>query len=177
MSFQWYVVHTLSGHENKVKESIETSMKQEEGMDQYIKTVLVPTENVSEVKSGKKTIRKRKFFPGYILLEMEMTNEAWHFINNINGVIGFVGGGNKPVPLKEQEVNEILKQVEEKQSKVKPKVAFEQGEGVKVIEGPFLNFAGVVHEINPEKGKLKVMVTIFGRETPIELEYWQVEKV
>ena len=175
MSVEWFVVHTLSGQENKVRDTIETRVKQE-GMEEFVKSVLVPTENVSEVKSGKKTIRKRRFFPGYILVEMEMTNEAWHFINEINGIIGFVGGGKKPVPLKEQEVAEILDQIEDKKSKVKPKVAFEHGEAVKVTEGPFLNFNGVVHEVNPEKGKLKVMVAIFGRETPIELEYWQVEK-
>jgi len=176
MAFEWYVLHTLSGQEHKVKESIEARIKQE-GMEDVIKQVLVPTENVSEVKGGKKTIRKRKFFPGYILIEMELTNEAWHFINGINGVIGFVGGGKKPVPLKESEIKEILEQLEEKKSKVKPKVSYEIGESVKVTEGPFINFSGVVHEVNPDKGKLKVMVTIFGRETPVELEYWQVEKI
>lgn len=177
MALAWYVVHTLSGQENKVKDTVELRITQE-GMEELVKSVLVPTENVSEVKSGKKTIRKRRFFPGYILVQMEMTNEAWHFINEINGVIGFISGSQKkPVPLKEQEINEILEQIEDKKSKVKPKVAFEKGEGVKVTEGPFLNFNGIVDEINPEKGKLKVMVTIFGRETPIELEYWQVEKV
>ena len=177
MSVEWYVIHTLSGQENKVKDTIETRVKQE-GMEEVIKTVLVPTENVSEVKSGKKSIRKRRFFPGYIMVQMEMTNEAWHFINEVNGIIGFISGSQKkPVPLKEQEVNEILEQIEDKKSKVKPKVAFEHGEGVKVTEGPFLNFNGVVHEVNPEKGRLKVMVSIFGRETPIELEYWPVEKV
>ncbi len=176
MAYNWYVLHTLSGQEYKIKESIEARIKQE-NMGDLIKQVLVPTENVSEVKSGKKTIRKRKFFPGYILVEMELTNEAWHFINSINGVIGFVGGGKKPVPLKEQEIKEILEQLEEKKSKVKPKVSYEIGESVKVTEGPFINFSGVVKEVNPDKGKLKVMVTIFGRETPIELEYWQVEKI
>jgi transcriptional antiterminator NusG len=176
MALQWYVLHTLSGHERKVKETIETRIKQE-SMEEFIKQVLVPMENVSEVKSGKKTIRKRHFFPGYILVQMEMTNEAWHFINEVNGIIGFVGGGRKPVPLREQEINEILEQIEDKKSKVKPKMAFDIGEGVKVTDGPFLNFNGVVSEVNPEKGRVKVMVSIFGRETPIELEYWQVEKV
>jgi len=176
MAFEWYVLHTLSGQENRVKNTIETRVKQD-GMEDLIKEVLVPTENISEVKSGKKTIRKRRFFPGYILVNMEMTNEAWHFINGINGVIGFVGGGKKPVPLKEQEIKEILEQIEDKKSKVKPKVSFEIGESVKVTDGPFLNFSGVVNEVNPDKGKIKIMVTIFGRETPIELEYWQVEKV
>lgn len=176
MAMQWYVVHTLSGQEKKVKDTIDMRVKQE-GMEELVKLVLVPEENVSEVKSGKKTIRKRRFFPGYILVEMEMTNETWHFINEVNGIIGFIGGGKKPVPLKDQEISEILDQIEEKKSKVKPKVAFEQGESIKVTEGPFLNFNGVVHEVNPEKGRLKVMVSIFGRETPIELEYWQVEKV
>ena len=176
MAVAWYVVHTLSGQENKVKDTVEMLVKQE-SMEEYVKSVLVPTENVSEVKSGKKTIRKRRFFPGYILVEMEMTNETWHFINDINGIIGFVGGGKKPVPLKGHEISEILDQIEEKKTKVKPKIAFEKDESVKVTEGPFLNFNGRIQEINPEKGRLKVLVSIFGRETPIELEYWQVEKV
>ena len=176
MAMQWYVVHTLSGQEKKVKDTIESRIKQE-GMEEVVSKVLVPTENVSEVKSGKKSIRKRRFFPGYILVEMEMTNESWHFINEINGIIGFIGGGRKPAPLKEQEIKEILEQIEDKKSKVKPKICFDQGESIKVTDGPFLNFSGFVHEVNPEKGKLKVMVSIFGRETPIELEYWQVERV
>jgi len=174
MSFEWYVVHTLSGQEAKVKETLEGKIKLEE-MGSKIKEVLIPTENVSEVKSGKKTITSRKFFPGYILINMDMDEETWYFIKNTNGIIGFVGGG-KPVPLMEDEVANIQRQIADRQKSVKPKILFEKGENVKIKEGPFINFSGVVQEIDPDKGKLKVMITIFGRTTPLELEYSQVER-
>lgn len=170
----WYVVHTLSGQEQKVKDTLESKIRTDE-MGDYVSQILIPTENVSEVKAGKKTISKRKFFPGYVLVEMNLTDEVWYFIKNTPGVIGFVGSG-KPVPLMEKEVREILSQIEEKKEKVKPKVLFDKGETVKVNDGPFVNFSGVIDEINPDKGKLKVMVSIFGRATPVELEYWQVER-
>lgn len=171
---KWYVIHTLSGQEQKVKDTLESKIKTDE-MQDFIAQILIPTENVSEVKGGKKTITKRKFYPGYVLVEMALTDEIWYFIKNTPGVIGFVGSG-KPVPLLEKEVNEILSQIEEKKEKVKPKVMFDKGETVKVNDGPFVNFSGVIDEVNPEKGKLKVMVSIFGRATPVELEYWQVER-
>jgi transcriptional antiterminator NusG len=171
---KWYVIHTLSGQEQKVKETLESKIRTDE-MTDFVEQILIPTENVSEVKAGKKTISKRKFFPGYVLAKMALTDEVWYFIKGTPGVIGFVGSG-KPVPLQDKEVAEILSQIEEKKEKVKPKVLFEKGETVKVNDGPFVNFSGVIDDINPDKGKLKVMVSIFGRATPVELEYWQVER-
>jgi transcriptional antiterminator NusG len=181
MEKQWFVLHTLSGQEGKVKESIERRIKQEE-MQDYIDEVLIPTEKVSEVKRGKKTTTTRKFYPGYVLVHMHLYDESrglvertWSFTQDTPGIIGFIGG-EKPVPLRPDEVNSILQQIEEKKEKVKPKVSFEVGETVKITDGPFLNFSGVIEEIDPERGKLKVAVSIFGRSAPVELEYWQVEK-
>ena len=176
MAKRWYVVHTLTGQEDKVKGNIEKKIAQGELKD-LISQVLVPTEKVSEVKAGKKKISQRKFFPGYVLVEMELNENNWYFIRNMPGVTGFISSGSKPVPLHDEEIANILKQTEEKKEKPTPKVIFEQGEAVKVIEGPFTNFNGTVEEINPNKGKLKVSVAIFGRTTPVELEYWQVEKI
>lgn len=170
----WYVIHTLSGQENKVKENLESRLQSEE-MVNLVTQVLIPTENVSEVKSGKKTVTTRKFFPGYVLVNMILNEKTWYFIRNTSGVIGFIGTG-KPVPLQDHEVSQILSQIEEKKEKVKPKVMFDVGENVKVNDGPFINFTGTVDEVNPDRGKLKVVVSIFGRATPIELEYWQVER-
>ncbi|MCP5461864.1 MAG: transcription termination/antitermination factor NusG [bacterium] len=175
MALAWYVVHTLSGQEAKVKETLENRIKLEEMQDK-ITEILIPTENVSEVKSGKKTITTRKFFPGYILVQMDLDEDTWYFIKDTNGIIGFIGGG-KPVPLIQDEVDSILQQIEDRKKTVKPKINFEKGEAVKIKEGPFLNFEGVIEEIWPERGKLRVMITIFGRATPIELEYTQVERV
>lgn len=174
MSFKWYVVHTLSGQEQKVKEQLERRIALET-MQEKINKVLVPIENVSEIRGGKKKITKRKFFPGYILVEMEMTDESWYLVKSTPGIIGFVGAGT-PVPLQDSEVANIMFQIEEKKEKVKPKVIFEKGEAIKVNDGPFVNFTGTVEDIDPDRGKLKVMVTIFGRATPVELEYWQVER-
>lgn len=171
---KWYVVQTLSGHEQKVKEALDRMIERED-YGNLISRVLIPTENVSEVRAGKKTISSRKFFPGYVLVDMEITEESWHFVKSTPGVIGFVGGG-KPQPLQDREINSILFQIEEKKEKIKPKVLFEVGETVRVTDGPFVNFNGAVEEVSPEKGRLKVMVTIFGRATPVELEYWQVER-
>jgi len=174
MSYKWYVVHTMSGQERKVKANLEARVEAEE-MGEFIHRVLIPTENVSEVKGGKKKISTRLFFPGYILVEMEMGDRTWHFVRQTGGVLGFLGDKD-PIPLLQEEVQEVLGQIEDKKEKVKPKVMFEMGETIKVTEGPFINFNGVVDEINPEKGKLRVMVSIFGRSTPLELEYWQVER-
>lgn len=171
---KWYVVHTLSGQEQKVKEQLERRVAMET-LQEKISSVLIPIENVSEVRAGKKKITKRKFFPGYILVEMELSEESWYLVKNTPGVIGFVGAGS-PVPLQESEIQNILLQIEEKKEKVKPKVVFEKGEIVKVNDGPFVNFTGSVEELDPDRGKLKVSVTIFGRATPVELEYWQVER-
>ena len=172
----WYVIHTQTGYEDKVKTSIEA--RAEIGnLKDFVSQVLVPTEKVSEVKDGKKKISNRKFFPGYVLVEMELTDETWYLIKNTPGVSGFIGSSRKPVPLQKEEMDAILKQTELAKEKPMPKVSFQKGESVRVLEGPFANFNGSIEEINPVKGKLKVMISIFGRSTPVELEYWQVEKV
>lgn len=176
MPKKWYVVHTQTGYEDKVKTNIE-KRAETSNLKELISQVLVPTEKVSEVKEGKKKISTRKFFPGYILIEMELTDETWYLTKNTPGVTGFIGSGRRPVPLEESEVEAILKQTELAKEKPTPKVIFEKGEGVRVLEGPFANFNGTIEEINPTKGKLKVTMSIFGRATPVELEYWQVEKI
>lgn len=171
---KWYVVHTLSGQEYKVKEMLESRIKSHE-MEGLVFQVLIPSEKVAEVKAGKKTITARKFFPGYLLVEMIRTDETYYLVRQTPGVIGFIGSGG-PVPLQEHEIKDVLSQIEVKKEKVKPKILFDVGETVKVTDGPFINFNGVIDEINPDRGKLKVLVSIFGRSTPVELEYWQVEK-
>ncbi len=173
---QWYVIHTQTGQEAKVKTSLETKLRQGPGSE-AIEQVLVPTERVSEIRSGKKRISERKFFPGYILVHMELTDEAWHLVRTTQGVTGFIGAGRQPVALSEDEVNEIVRQTEERKEKPAPRVTFSKGEGVRVTEGPFGNFSGVIDEVNAQRGKLKVMVSIFGRQTPVELEFWQVERL
>ena len=142
-----------------------------------VSQVLVPMEKVSEVKGGKKKISDRRVYPGYVMIEMELNDDTWYVIKSTPGVAGFVGSGVRPIPLQEEEIQQILQASQEKMERPTPKVVFEKGEAVRINEGPFTNFNGVVEEIHPEKGKLKVMVTIFGRSTPVELEYWQVEKV
>lgn len=181
---KWFVLHTLSGQENKVKENIERRRKIEE-VEDLIGEILIPTEKVSEVKQGKKTTTNRKFFPGYVLANLSlyeqvegkrrMVEQTWYFIQDTPGIIGFVGG-ELPVPLRQDEVDQILHQVEDKQQSVQPKVQFEPGETVKINDGPFLNFSGVIEEVDPDRGKLKISVSIFGRSAPVELEYWQVER-
>jgi transcription termination/antitermination protein NusG len=181
MEKQWFVLHTLTGQEQKVKESIRRRIKQEE-MEEYIDEVVIPTEKVSEVKKGVRSTTTRKFFPGYVLAHVALYDEtkqlrdkSWYFVRETPGIIGFIGG-EKPVPLQPEEVDEILHQVDDKKDKVKLKVVFEPGETVKITDGPFLNFSGVVEEVDPNRGKLKVSVAIFGRSAPVELEYWQVER-
>ena len=172
----WYVVHTQTGSEEKVKTSLENKIAQE-GLQEFITKVVIPTEQVSEVRSGKKRISQRKFFPGYLLVEMELNESTYLFVKTTPGVTGFIGLGKRPMPLPQTEVDNILKRTEETQAKPSPKVVFEKGEQVRVTEGPFLNFNGTIEEVHPEKGKIKVSVSIFGRSTPVELEYWQVEKI
>ncbi len=179
---QWYVVHVLSGQENKVQENIRRRIKTEE-MGDIVFEVLVPTERVSEIKRGKKTETTRKLLPGYLIVNMHLFDDdqklverAWYFIKETTGVIGFAGTKDKPTPMRPNEVENILAQMRDREDKVKPKLSFEVGETVKVADGPFQNQNGVVEEIDPDRGKLRVSVTIFGRATPVELEYWQVER-
>lgn len=173
---KWYVLHTQTGVESKVKANLVTRAEAA-GKTSAIRQIFIPTEKVSEVKAGKKKISERKFFPGYILVQMELTDDTWYLVRNTPGISGFVGSGKKPIPLPDKEVDQILRQQEEKTAKPKPKVEFVVGESVRVKEGAFANFNGTIEEINPNRGKLRVMVSIFGRSTPVELEYWQVEKV
>ena len=175
MAKRWYVIHTQTGQEEKVRSNLESKLQGD--LKELISQIFIPTETVSEVKDGKKKISQRKFFPGYVLVEMDLNEKSWYAIRNTPGVSGFVGSGRKPLPLPEEQIRTILKQTEEKKEKPSPKVVFERGEAVKVIEGPFTNFNGNIDEVNPDKGRLKVMVSIFGRATPVELEYWQVEKI
>jgi len=181
MGKQWFILHALSGHELKVQRNILSRILQE-GMEDVIGEVLIPQEKVSEVKEGKKRTVNRKFFPGYLLINIELydadnafNGRTWYFIQNTPSVIGFLGG-DRPVPLSEDEVNSIVNQIEEKKETIAPKVMFEPGETVKITDGPFLNFNGVIEEVDPERGKLKISVSIFGRSAPVELEYWQVER-
>jgi transcriptional antiterminator NusG len=173
---RWYVIHTQTGQELKVKSSLDNKIQQGLG-GELISQVLVPTERVAEIRGGKKQISERKFFPGYLLVEMEMTDESWHLVRTIPGVTGFIGAGRRPVPLSEDEIDEILRQTEERKEKPTSRVSFQKGESVRVTDGPFLNFSGVIEEVNTQRGKLKVLASIFGRQTPIELEFWQVERL
>ena len=179
---QWYVVHVLAGQEQKVRDSLERRIKTEE-MGDLVYEVLIPTERVSEIKRGKKTETTRKFFPGYLIVNMylldpkrQLVDRTWYFIRETQGVIGFAPAKDKPIPMRQSEVDSMLNQMREREDKVKPKVSFEVGETVKVADGPFQNQSGVVEEIDPERGKLRVSVSIFGRSTPVDLEYWQVER-
>jgi transcriptional antiterminator NusG len=176
MAKQWYVIHTQTGYEDRVRSALEAKMKTALASDKIFQ-VLVPIEQVSEIKAGKKKISQRKFFPGYILIEMNLTDETWYMIKSITGVTGFVGAGARPIPLKGDEIDTILKQAKDAKEKPTPKVMFEKGEAVRVTEGPFMNFNGTIEESNAGKGKIKIMISIFGRATPVELEMWQVEKI
>jgi transcriptional antiterminator NusG len=173
---RWYVIHAHSGHENKVRQTLETRVQQEH-LEHLVYQIIVPTEEVAEVKGGKKRITSRKIFPGYVLVEMKLTYSTWYLIRTTSGVTGFIGSGKIPTALEPEEVESIFEQMRGEQKKPKPKVSFEKDDKVKIIEGPFTNFMGFVDEVNPERGKLKVMVEIFERLTPVELEFWQVEKV
>src|SRR5262245_55113533 len=173
---QWYIVHTYSGFENKVKESLEQRV-QAYGLQEEIGEILIPTEQVAEMRGGRKVVSSKRFFPGYILVEMHMSDHAWHVVKNTPKVTGFVGAGAKPTPLTREEVDQILNQVTEAAEKPKPKYSFDKGDQVRINEGPFTSFNGVVDEVNNERNTLKVMVTIFGRSTPVELDFLQVEKL
>ena len=172
----WYVVHTQTGLEDKVMTALENKI-QSQGLQDLISSVVIPTEQVSEIRSGKKKISQRKFFPGYLLVEMELNETTYFQIKATPGVTGFIGPGKKPMPLSQLEVDNILKRTQDTQVKPSLKIVFEKGEQVRVNDGPFMNFNGTIEEIHPERGKLKVSVSIFGRATPVELEYWQVEKI
>jgi transcriptional antiterminator NusG len=174
---KWYVVHTLTGKEDAVKKSLENQLANDPVNAKFIGTILIPTEKVSEIKEGEKKITERKFFPGYILVEMELNDKSWYLIKNTMGVTGFLGSKTKPVPLRDEEVSEIVEQTKEAKAKPVPKIVFKNGESVRIKEGPFKNFSGTIEETNLEKGKIKVMISIFGRATPVELEAWQVEKM
>ncbi|MCS1408197.1 MAG: Transcription termination/antitermination protein NusG [Verrucomicrobia subdivision 3 bacterium] len=181
MKSQWFVIHTLAGQEQKVKDSIEKRLKTEV-MGEYIREVLVPMEKVAEIRAGKKTITNRKLYPGYVFIDMVLFDEEqrivdkpWYFVRGIQGIIGFIGG-DRPTPTPTEEIEMIKAQISDSEETEKPKINFETGETVKINDGPFLNFSGVIEEIEPERGKLRVTVNIFGRNTPVELEYWQVEK-
>jgi transcriptional antiterminator NusG len=174
MSMKWYGIHTYSSFENKVRLNLLESIKNE-GMESFFDEILIPCETVVELKKGEKKTSSRKFFPGYILVKMELTDETWHLVKETAKVTGFVGG-NTPFPIADEEVIKITRRMEEGAEKPRPKVLFEVGETVRVTDGPFLNFSGVVEDVKPDKGKLRVTVTIFGRATPVELEFMQVEK-
>ncbi|MDR0956887.1 MAG: transcription termination/antitermination protein NusG [Endomicrobium sp.] len=176
MANQWYVVHTYSGHEDKVKKSLEMAVANL-NMGNFISQILVPTEEVVEIKQNKKKIKKRKFYPGYVFVEMIINNTTYWLVRNTAGVTGFLGGV-KPVPMAQDEVVNLINTViNPNTSKPKPAISFEKEENVRIIEGPFKHFIGMVEEINQERGKLRVMVVIFGRPTPVELDFLQVEKI
>lgn len=177
MAKNWYIIHTYSGFERKVKESLESRVKAF-GLEEKVGQVLVPTETVVEMRAGKKVTTPRLFYPGYVLVEMEMDDEMWHVVRSTPRVTGFVGGGaTMPTPLTEEEVNQILHRTTIGGEKIKPKLSFERNETVRIVDGPFNNFTGVVDEVNADRSTLKVMVTIFGRSTPVELDFLQVEKL
>lgn len=174
MEKQWFAIHTYAGYENKVKENLEKRAESMH-MEDYITRVIVPMEEEVQMKDGRKKVIQRKVFPGYVLVEMVMTDHSWYVVRNTSGVTGFVGAGNKAVPLHPHEVEAILSRMGVDENKVK--LMYEVGENVRVKEGPFESLVGVVEELFPDKGKLRVSVSMFGRETPVELEFYQVEKI
>jgi transcriptional antiterminator NusG len=176
MAMRWYVLHVYSGFENKVSEAIMEKAKQH-GLEDRVEQILVPMEEITEVRRGQKVAAERKFFPGYVLAKLDMNDEVWHLVKDTPKVTGFLGAGNKPSPITEKEANQLLKQIQEGVERPRPSILFDIGEAVKVAEGPFASFNGVVEDIDEEKGKIKVSVSIFGRATPVELDFTQVEKV
>ena len=176
MAKQWYIIHTYSGFEKKVKESLESRVAAF-GLQDKIGRMMIPTEDVIEMRGGKKVITSKLFYPGYVLVEMDMNNDTWHMVRSTPRVTGFVGSGQLPAPLTEEEVDRILHRVEVAAEHPKPKLKFERGENIKITDGPFKDFTGMVDEINDDRSTLRVMVTIFGRSTPVELDFYQVEKL
>jgi transcriptional antiterminator NusG len=176
MSQRWYVVHAYSGFEQQVARLLKERIKRS-GLEDCFGDVLVPTEEVVEMRAGQRRRSDRKFFPGYVLVNMEMSDRAWHMVKNTPKVTGFVGTGIKPTPLHQEEVDRIINQVTTSAEKPKPKFVYKEGESVRIIDGPFNNFSGTVEEVNADRNTLKVMVTIFGRSTPVELDFLQVEKI
>lgn len=176
MAKRWYVLHVYSGFENKVAEAIMDKAKQL-GLDEKVEQVMVPMEEVMEVRRGQKVNAERKFFPGYVLAKLDLSDDVWHMVKDTPKVTGFLGASNKPSPISEKEAERLLKQIQEGVERPRPSVLFDIGEAVKVADGPFASFNGTVEEIDEEKGRLKVSVSIFGRATPVELEFSQVEKV
>lgn len=173
---KWYIIHTYSGFERRVADSLYTRI-QAQGKDESIGQILIPTEDLVEMKGGKKIVTSKIVYPGYVLIEMDMSDEMWHLIRSIPRVTGFVSSGGKPTALTEEEINSLMTSLEVSADKPRPKFKFEKGETVKIIAGPFANFVGVVDDVNNEKSTLKVSVTIFGRQTPVELEFLEVEKI
>jgi transcriptional antiterminator NusG len=176
MALRWYVVHAYSNFENKVKQALEERIKRD-GMENYFGKILVPTEEVVEMRMGQQRKSERKFYPGYVLVQMELTDETWHLVKEVPRVLGFIGGvSDRPAPISDKEAMAILSRVEDGVNKPRPKVLFEVGEVLRVVDGPFKDFNGVVEEVNYDKNKLKISVLIFGRSTPVELQFSQVEK-
>ena len=176
MAKRWYVLHVYSGFENKVAESLMEKAKKH-GLEDRVEQIMVPTEEVMEMRRGQKVNAERKFFPGYVLAKLDMSDEVWHLVKDTPKVTGFLGAGNRPSPISEKEAERLLKQIQEGVERPRPSVMFDIGEEVKVAEGPFASFNGVVEDIDEEKGRLKVSVSIFGRATPVELEFTQLEKI
>jgi len=176
MALNWYIVHVYSGFESKVKKALEERIATFSDSEKFGE-IVVPTEQIVELVKGKRKTSSRKFYPGYILVQMDLNDETWHIVNNTEKVTGFLGGREKPSPISEEEAQQILNRMEAGKLKPKPKYFFETGDEVRVIDGPFTNFNGTVDDVNPEKGKIKVLVSIFGRSTPVELDFVQVTKL
>ncbi len=173
---KWYVVHTQTGSEEKAKAGLESKIATTD-LKNHVGEIVVPTEQISEIRGGKKRITSRKFLPGYILIKMEMNKESWYLVKSTPGITGFIGPGRRPTPISEDQVNAILKKKEATETRPTPKTVFAVGESIRILQGPFANFNGTVVEVFPERGKLKVSVSVFGRATPLELENWEIEKV
>lgn len=171
---KWYVLQAFSGQEQRVKDLLEERVRLNE-LGEKVRQVLIPTQTVQEIRGGKKKISTRKFYPGYVLVEMDLDDDTWQVVKRTPGVIGFLGG-EQPAPLSDEEVTEMFKQVEAAKDRIAPRVTYVKGDRVKINDGPFINFIGLVEEVDEERGKLGVSVSVFGRTTPVELEYWQVEK-